>query len=193
MFALTGEHPSKSTRPVIRLAKVASVGLVVAVTAFGFGAGAASAAGSNPDNGDTTAYAQVDSGITLTSLTSAFMLTGTPGATVSTGEPVTYNVETNNVTGYTVSVQAAGSTMLPENTVANADTIPIADLTVRESGVGEFAPVTAVGGNAVLVHAQDGRSANGGDNLSTDFRMRIPTVNADTYSATLNYLAAPVL
>jgi hypothetical protein len=175
-----------------RGARLARHGLAVAALAasvVAISGGSASAA----DNGSTTANAQVTAGITLTDLTPAFTLTGIPGATVGTGAtPVTYTVETNNTTGYTVTVQSATATMVP-TLVGNADSIPIADLTVRESGTTVYSPVTAVGGTAVRVHSQTGRSANGGDDLSTDFQMRIPVVNADTYSATLNYLTATQL
>jgi hypothetical protein len=178
---------SGTRRQTPRLVRGSIVATALAVAAVGMSAGSASA---DPD-GDTTANAVVQSGITLTALTPAFTLTGTPGATVATTTPVTYNVETNNVTGYTVTVQSATATMLPADTVANPDTIPIGDLTVRESLTTAYTAVNATTG--VIVHDQDGRSANGGDALSTDFQMRIPTVNADTYSVTLNYLAATQL
>jgi hypothetical protein len=160
-------------------------GVALAASVIAFAPGTASAA----PGGTTTANAAVTSGITLTALTPSFTLTGTPGATVTTATPVTYNVETNNPTGYTVTVQSATATMVA-NTAGNTDSIPIGVLTVRESGAGAYSPVTTIGGTAVLVHSQGGRSANGGDPLSTDFQMRMPTVNADTYTATLNYLAA---
>lgn len=159
----------------------------LAASVLAVSAGSASAA----DNEDTEANVEVASGITLTDLTDSFTLTGIPGATVGTTTPVTYNVETNNETGYTVTVQSDDAEMLPADPVANPDTIPIGDLTVRESGLGAYTPVSAVDG--VVVHDQAVRSVNGGDALSTDFEMRIPTVNADTYSATLNYLAATQL
>jgi hypothetical protein len=164
------------------------VGVALAASVIAISAGSASA----DDDMNTTANAEVLSGITLTALTPSFTLTGTPGATVGTPTPVTYTVETNNSTGYTVTVQSATATMTPAIS-GNTDSIPIGVLTVRESGAGAFSPVTAIGGTAVVVHAQAIRSVDAGDNLSTDFRMRIPTVRADTYSATLNYLAATQL
>jgi hypothetical protein len=38
-------------------------------------------------------------------------------------------------------------------------------------------------------HSQSTRSANGGDDLSNDYQLRVPVVNEDTYSATLDYVA----
>lgn len=167
--------------------------LVVAALATSVVAFSAGSASADTSGGSTTANAAVSSGITLTGLTPAFTLTGTPGATVGTGaSPVVFNVETNNATGYTVTVQSATATMVA-NTAGNTDSIPIGVLTVRESGAGAYTPLTTTGGTAVTVHTQGGRSANGGDPLSTDFQMRMPTVKADTYSATLNYLATTAL
>lgn len=181
-------HHSSITR---RSARFAGFGLAVAALATSVVAVSAGSASADPDGG-TIANAVVESGITLTDLTPAFTLTGIPGETVATGStPVTYNVETNNAGGYTVTVQSATATMYPA--VANGDTIPIANLTVRETGGGAYTPLTTIGGTAVVVHDQDVRSGNGGDLLSTDFQMRMPTVAAGTYSATLNYLAATPL
>jgi hypothetical protein len=184
MSTHTGARSPGSSRAARRLVQLSCAALVLGAAGVAFSGGAANAA----DNQNTTANATVQSGITLTALTPSFTLTGTPGATVNTVAAVTYNVETNNVDGYTVTVQSASAAMAPAT--PNGDTIPIADLTVRESGGGSFAPVTT---GTVIVHSQAGRSSNGGDNLSTDFRMRIPTVKDDTYTATLNYLATAAL
>ena len=180
MCAQAGIRSSSTTSRFSRLAGRAGIGLVLAGVVLGVSAGAASAA---PD-GDTQANAVVTSGITLTALTPSFSLTGTPGATVQSGA-VTYNVETNNAAGYTVTVVSASSTLFPA--VANGDTIPIGDLTVRETGTTPYAAMSDTG--AVTVHSQDDRSGNTGDNLSTEYQMRIPTVAPATYSAELTYLA----
>ena len=113
-------------------------------------------------------------------------LTGAPGATITGADAVTFNVETNNVAGYAVTVQPAASQMTPA-LGGNADFIPIAALTVREGGTGTYTPLDDV--NPVTVHSQNSRSVNGGDVLTNDFQIRIPVVNVDTYSATLNYVA----
>jgi hypothetical protein len=187
----TFQPPMSYQRRGARIAGRGLVGIALAVSVVGVSAGSAFA----DDNQNTTANAEVLGGITLTDLTASFTLTGTPGATVATGStPVTYNVETNNETGYTVTVQSTTGDMVPADGVANPDTIPIGVLTVRETGGGAYQPVTSTtSGDPVLVHTQGNRSQDGGDDLSTDFQMRIPTVNADTYSATLNYLAATQL
>jgi hypothetical protein len=126
----------------------------------------------------------------MTGLTPSFTLTGAPGETVGTTDPVTFNVETNNATGYAVSVLSTSPTMLPPLPLVNLDVIPIAALTVRATGAGSYTPLIA--GTAVTVHSQTTRSANGGDDLSNDYQMRIPVVNADTYTATLNYVASTI-
>jgi len=151
------------------------------VATMAFGSSAASAA----PGGSTDANVGVDSGITMTGLTPSFLLSGTPGQTVTGLNKVTFNVETNNPTGYAVTVQSRTSTMAASATT-NADTIPIAALTVRESNTSVFTPLST---GTVTVHTQALRSANGGDELSNDFQIRIPVVNVDTYSATLDYLA----
>jgi len=166
-----------------RLVQGGLIGTALAVAAVGIASGPASA----DPSGSTTANVAVASGITLTGLTPAFLLAGAPGVTVQNQAPVTYNVETNSDTGYTVTVQSATATMVPADQAANLDTIPIAALTVRETGTTAYAAVTT---GIVVVHDQGARSSNGGDELGTDFQMRIPTVTPDTYTATLNYIAA---
>jgi hypothetical protein len=146
-------------------------------------------AASAAPGGSTVANVGVDSGITMTGLTPSFLLTGTPGQTVTGLNEVTFNVETNNPTGYSVTVQSQTASMAPAG-AGNLDTIPIAALTVRESNSTLFTPLST---GTVTVHTQAGRSANGGDALSNDFRIRIPVVNADTYSATLDYVATASL
>jgi hypothetical protein len=155
----------------------------VAAAFIGATPGSASA---DTSPGTTDAHVAVQPGITLTGLTSSFTLTGTPGQTVATDPgDVVFNVETNNVAGYTVTVQSEAPNMVPA-IVSNADVIAIGDLTVRNSE-GAFQALSA--DDAVLVHTQPGRSANGGDALGSDYQIRIPVVNADVYSATLDYVA----
>lgn len=156
----------------------------VALFATGMGAVASAAPG-----GDTVANVGVTAGLTMTGLTPSFTLTGAPGATVAGLGAVIFNVETNNPTGYSVTVDTAAATLAPA-TVGNTDSIPIAALTVRETGTGTYSPL---GSGAVQVHTQGTRSANGGDALSNDYQMRMPVVAVDTYTATLNYLATSTL
>lgn len=181
MFAQAGIRSSSKTRRIPRLAGCVGMSLALAGAVIGVSAGAASAADSNPMT--TQANAVVTSGITLTALTPSFTLTGAPGATVQSGN-VDYNVETNNAAGYTVKVTSTTATMAPVGT--SQDNIAIGVLTVREAA-GAYTAMNAVAG--VTVHTQGTRSANAGDNLSTNYQMRIPTVTADTYRATLTYLA----
>lgn len=138
-------------------------------------------------NGSTLANAAVTSTITLSGLTPSFTISGAPSTTVTAAGAVSMNVLTNNRTGYTVTVQAAGTTMAPL-TAGNTDSIPIGNLTVRETGT---TPYTALSNTApVTVHNQATKSGATGDTVSNDFSLAIPFVNADTYRATLTYVAA---
>jgi len=182
VFEPTGTTHKRTGHRVGR--SIAGVAMAAALlSAFG---GVASAAPGDTSTGSTTAHVGVESGITMTGLTASFTLTGAPGATITGADAVTFNVETNNVAGYAVTVQPAASQMTPA-LGGNADFIPIAALTVREGGTGTYTPLDDV--NPVTVHSQNSRSVNGGDVLTNDFQIRIPVVNVDTYSATLNYVA----
>jgi hypothetical protein len=163
------------------------LGAALAVAFIGATPGLASALPGDHADGTTVANVGVEAGITLTGLTPSFLLTGTPGQTVTADGAVTFNVETNNVAGYGVTVQSATPTMVPADAVTNTDVIQISDLTVRETATSTFTPVSDVA--VVTVHSQAERSANGGDDLSNDYEMNIPVVNADTYAATLDYVA----
>jgi hypothetical protein len=92
------------------------------------------------------------------------------------------------VGGYAVTVQSRSATMVGTGT--NADSIPIGALSARDTG-GTYAPVAGpAAADGTPVHTQATRSAEGGDDLSTDFQVVIPFVNSDTYTATLDYVAA---
>lgn len=146
------------------------------------GAGSAFAA-----PGTTTANAAVASSITLSGLTAAFTLSGAPGSTPSTNSAVTMNVTTNNRTGYNVTVQSAAATMAA-TAVGNTDSIPIANLKVRETGQPTFTSLSSSTANTV--HSQATKSAAAGDTVNNDYQIAIPFVNSDTYTATLNYTAS---
>jgi hypothetical protein len=183
MSEMTPAKPRNRRRPayVGRLSATAvGAGLVVAAV---LPAGQAAAATSP---GTTTANVAVGSAITLSNLTPDFTLSGNPGQTITDIGAVTMNVETNNATGYNVTVEAAAPALVGTGT--NTDTIPIADLLVRETGTTDFTPSSNI--TPVRVHTQGTRSvANTGDNLSNDYQITIPNVHNDTYSVTLNYLA----
>ncbi len=183
----TNTSPSPATKTSRRLLKA---GVIVALSAASVGAmgSAAFAAPTDTSTGSTTANAVVESGITMTGLTPSFTLTGTPGATITGLAAVTYNVETN-APGYNVTVEAAAPTFV--GTVGNVDTIPVGALTVRDAGTGSYLPVS--NSATTNVHFQDVRSADLGDNLASDFQMRMPTVNPDTYSVSINYVASTAL
>jgi hypothetical protein len=107
-------------------------------------------------------------------------------------DAVAYNVATNNLAGYAVTVQSQTATMVAD-TAGNPDSIPIGALSARDGATGTFTYVPVAGPAAqdgTTVHTQATRSAEGGDNLTTDFQVVIPFVNSDTYDATIDYVAA---
>ncbi len=171
----------------VRLLARGAVGAAVAVLAVGM-AGTANADATPPQG--VTGNVAVGSSIALTGLTPNFTLTGIPGATVAGLDAVTYNVATNNLAGYAVTVQSRSATMV--GTGANADSIPIGALGARD-GAGTAAYVAVAGPAAAVgttVHTQTTRSVQGGDPLTTDFQVVIPFVNSDTYTAVIDYVAA---
>jgi hypothetical protein len=167
-------------------------GSVCAAAAVGLAAAMAAPAGAAPgdQSSDTTqANVQVASSITLTGLTPSFTLSGLPGDVVTEIGAVSFRVTTNNIAGYTVTVQAQTATLVPE-TPGNPDSIPIANLRVRETADGNTGAFTSLSSTStVLVHSQGVESAAVGDELSNDYQVDIPFVNSDTYSATLSYVA----
>jgi hypothetical protein len=184
MFS-TQHTKSTSTKRRIALSVLCGTASTLLVVA------AAGAASADPitDTGSTTANVGVNSSITLSGLTPSFTLTGIPGDTVTADEAVGFTVETNNLAGYNVTVRSATATLV-HTALGNADSIPIGALQVRETNLatpGAFTPVLSTG--TVTVHSQSTRSAEGGDELSNDYKVTIPFVNQDTYSATLNYVA----
>ena len=138
------------------------------------------------DTGSTDASVEVTTAISLTGLTDAFTLTGAPGDTVAEAGVVTFNVRTNNASGYIVTAQAATPTLVAAEP-GNVDSIPIAALSVRE-GAAAFAPMSSA--TAVPVHSQATKSDELGDELSNDYQVVVPFVNSGTYTATLNYIAS---
>ncbi len=148
-----------------------------------------STVGSNcPVGGDdprcTLTLAVAAQSITLSSLSPSFTVAGLPGDESTKDGAVTMTVDTNSPTGYSVTVRAV-TNQLAGSTPGNADTIPVDDLGVRESGQGQFQPMST---SPVTVHSQSGPSAPGGDAISNDYQASIPFVTSDTYSATLEYI-----
>jgi hypothetical protein len=171
----------------VRLLARGAVGAAVAVLAVGM-AGTANADATPPQGVDGNV--EVGASIVLSGLTPAFTLSGIPGATVAGLDAVAYNVATNNLAGYAVTVQSTSATM--DGTAPNTDSIPIEALGARD-GAGTAAYLAVAGPAATAgttVHTQATRSAAGGDPLTTDFQVVIPFVNSDTYDATINYVAA---
>jgi hypothetical protein len=135
---------------------------------------------------DTTATVSVNSILTLSGLTEDFTLLGDPSTTAEDTGAVSMNVLTNNLTGYTVSVQADAAS-LTGATTGNSDTIPIANLKTKNTS-GTYTGLSDTA--ALTVASSDTKTLELGDTVSNDYSVDIPWVNADTYSVTLDYILA---
>lgn len=182
----TATHPSRTEqrrRPLRRsLALTAASGLLVVAAQL-----PAAAAPGDESTDSVIANVGVTSAISLTGLTPAFTLNGLPGATIEGLNAVGYTVTTNNVGGYTVTVQADSPTLDPTVNQGNNDTIPIENLQVRAADTGAYTALSDT--NALTLRDQDSRSAAGGDDYTDDYQVDIPFVADDTYTATLTYVA----
>ena len=136
------------------------------------------------DTAPTIANAEVASTITLTG-DAAFTLAGAPGVLAATTSAL--NAETNNDAGYNVTVLADAANLLPADPVANTDVIPMSSLEVLNTSA-VYAGLSTT--EAVTVHTQTDRSAEGGDALTASYQLTMPFVNADTYSGGLTFTAA---
>ncbi len=135
----------------------------------------------------TASVVVVDS-IALRNLTESFTITGAPGTTQTADTAVTMNVLTNNAEGYSVTVEGATDTLVP--TPANGDTIPVTDLQINGGDLADWTSVPGVTGTPLAVAGETVRSGATGDNITTNFRMTIPNVAADTYTGVLNFVAS---
>jgi large repetitive protein len=179
----TGMSPSPPTNR--RLSKIVVRGLLATAACGAFIA--AAGAGTGAQAAPVTANVAVGSQLALSALTPTFTLTGNTGALITGAGSVSFNVDTNSISGYTVTVQGGAATLAPA-TAGNADSIPIAALTFKEPAAADYAPMSSTA--AQTAHTQDVRSAFGGDTTLNDYQILIPFVAADTYTVTLNYLAA---
>jgi len=162
--------------------------LLCVAGAAGLGAGlSAGPAQADTDTSGTTVNVEVSSAVTLTDLSPAFTLSGSPGSTAATGSnPVTMVVTTNNFAGYGVTVEPATATLaaaIPGNT----DTVAVTDVEVNgPTQAGTYANL--IFGTPLAVASKSSASAPDGDTISNDFRITVPAVRPDTYSGTLNYI-----
>jgi large repetitive protein len=148
---------------------------------------AAPDAGDPSSSGSTTVNVAISQAIVLSGLTSSFTLSGLPGDTVTDDGAVTMNVQTNNATGYNVTVEAAG----PNLTDTAGDTIPVSDLQVNDSfsgGTQGFVPISST--TPTQVFSQSTPSANDGDTVTNDYQITIPSVTSGIYTGTLDYVAS---
>jgi len=169
------------------LSSARRAGLAVAAGALLITAAGAPAWAAPGDTSSDTVVANVgvNSAISLAGLTPAFTLNGLPGATIAEVGAVAYTVLTNNVGGYTVTVQAEDATLEPAGD--STDNIAIGALAVRAGGNGAYTPLSNT--SAVILRDKDTRSAAAGDDYADDYQVAIPFVADDTYSVTLNYIA----
>jgi hypothetical protein len=172
--------PAKTALHIVAAIAVAAVGV-------GLLAAPAGAVPGQTDTGSTTANVTVGSAISLTGLTPTFTLTGIPGVAVTGTSAVSMLVTTNNFAGYTVTVEPQTATLtgaIPGNT----DTIPIGSLQVQgPTQVDAFAALTF--GTPTEVVTKAAPSAEAGDTVNNSYRMTVPFVQPDTYTATLDYIA----
>lgn len=181
MFAQAGTaSPANPTRRTGRLILRGSLALAMGAATLGMMGGPASAADS-PVGGITVSVAVLD-GLTLSMVDTGIWLVGAPGADARDG--LDYKVETNNPTGFTVAVHATSPTLVGSENSLN--TIPMSVLKVRDED-GAYVDVSQ---EAVTVYRQSVESADGGEELITDFQMLIPVVMPDTYTGTLDYIAS---
>ena len=80
----------------------------------------------------------------------------------------------------------SATTQLVGAAPGNTMTIPVDRLAVRESGTSEFRALSV--DTPLVVHQQAAPSAPGGDAISNDYEVRIPS---DTYTVTLDYDVTP--
>ena len=139
------------------------------------------------DSRCVTSVAVAARSITLNGITGSFTLTGPPHSTVGSDGVVTMTVTTNSSGGYLVTVAGTTGALVGADP-GNTSTIPLDQVGVRESGGEQFGPLT--NGTGLVVHRQSGPSAPGGDAVSTDYRVSIPFVPPDVYSATLEYIVS---
>jgi hypothetical protein len=165
--------------------KVAHLALLALAVAASTGIAATPASADNA-SGDTQANVVVTGAITLTGLTQAFTLSGTPGQVATNLDAVTMHVTTNNFAGYAVTVEPLAAT-LDGVTAGNGDTIPTDALNVERSGVGPYIPLSF--GTPVEVARKTSASAPTGDAIDNDYKITIPFVQPDTYTGTLEYVA----
>ncbi|MFE3640302.1 hypothetical protein ACFXOM_04675 [Streptomyces sp. NPDC059169] len=163
----------------------AALGLVLVLGGLALAMGSGSASAESSQSGSAVPSVVLRQlPITMSNLTSSFTLVGPPNQTRSQNGAVTLRVRTPDPDGYTVSVLANAAVMTPLK-AANPDRIPVGNLAVRKTGTSAFFPLKST--SAVTVHSQTTRSGPQGDNLSTDYRVTIPNVRADTYRVTLTY------
>ena len=180
--------PNMSVVTIRRGGRTLARGLVTTAVAAALVTGMGGIASAVTSPGSTTGDVAVTSAIALTVNTASFTLTGTPNSTQTNAAAVSYSVTTNNLAGYSVTVQAAAAT-LAATAVGNTDSIPIAALSVKGDAAGAaYTPVSST--TATTVHTQATRSAEAGDNLVNGYQVAIPFVNQDTYHVTLNYVAS---
>ena len=160
---------------------------LTAGSSYTFTVAATNATGTSAPSAQSAAVTPYATAISMSGLTPSFTLTGPPNSIVSQNGAVTMTVTTNSTSGYSVTVQARTGS-LTAATPGNTATIPIGSLQARESGSTLFQALSA--SSPLVVHQQAGPSASGGDPVSNDYQVQIPALPSDTYSVTLDYIAA---
>jgi hypothetical protein len=182
-------HKSRERRRLPAAARLGTLAVGVALAAGSVALLPAGRALAATSPGTSIATVAVGTAIALSALTPTFPLAGAPGDTPVALAAVTMDVYTNNASGYTVTVQAAGPNLVGTGT--NTDVIPVLDLSVEETGGGgPYLPLSSTTATTVYTQATPSAAAPG-DALSNDYEFNtpIPDVTGDTYSVTLDYVA----
>jgi hypothetical protein len=180
-------------RRQVRLVARALVTTAAAAALVSAASLSASAAPGDTSAATVVANVNVNSTINLSLNQGSFTINAPPDSTVSKTGAVTGVVTTNNASGYSIGVTAAGDTLQP-TLQGNTNTIPIANLKVANAA-GTFTSLSSNPLAPVVTKTKPTRSALGdvdtpaGDAFSNDYQITVPGVNSDSYHVTLNYTA----
>jgi hypothetical protein len=182
-------RPARRRKPLLA-ATAAALGIAAGLVSAAPAGAVTAAPPPASDSGTVTANVVVNSAIILTLLNTSFTLTGVPTDQPELTDAVDYEVFTNNTSGYDVTVQPASASLVA-TVGSNTDTIPVADLSVREpDGADTFLPLDAA--NPVQIYTQSTRSVESpGDTHSNDYEFNtpIPDVKDGTYTDDITYVA----
>lgn len=166
---------------IVRSRLLTAAGTLIAAAALAAAALVGTAAFADDHTADVTVEATVNDTITLTANDANIALNEAPGETATAGSTLT--VETNNFTGYNVTVEPNAGTLDAE-TEGNDDTIDVGALSLNGEAL-EYQ-----GETSTEVHTQGERSAENGDTVNVAYALAVPFVATDTYTVGLTFTAS---